>query len=312
VSTPDVTDEGAIRLDDAPPGDPERRSVAERRQDHSPGSPDLDEPPAPTSRREMRARGILLTTEVPVVEAPPGWPENPAAAQAAERATAEREAAERAGAAGAAASRAAAVSTSAAQGPVPTRRALRDRLREGTTPEAPAERTGAGTQPTIRPPGTAQGVRTVDDTGAISAIRPVVRAPETGPTAEPEARAASEADDDVDAEAPAPSPASWESAVSLPPVVVDVEGVDRDHDGVAEPVEAGPDDAAGADPVTTDKGEAADPRAPMTGPLRIVVLVLVGVILGVLVYVIAAAAAASTTAERAAPWSATVQTGPPA
>ena len=26
------------------------------------------------TRREMRARGILLTTEVPVVEEPPNWP----------------------------------------------------------------------------------------------------------------------------------------------------------------------------------------------------------------------------------------------
>jgi hypothetical protein len=325
VSAPDGTD-GGTGLD-VSPGIPERRPLSERRRHRHAASGGEEELPPPTSRREMRARGISLTTEVPVIRVPPDWQEKLAAAHAAERASAERVAAQRAVAAGAASRAATAASTapsavraSATQAPVPSRRALRERLREA---EPAAARTGAGTQPTIRPPSTAKAVRTVEDTGAISAIQPVVTSPEAEAAAAPPAVRGGQ----VAAPEWGTSPSAWESAVSMPAIVVDLDLVRAatgsleaaaDAGSVEEP-ESAPEAAPAAPPVeaaappaqavpaaatgAAGAGEAASSSArwPYTGWVRVVILVLSGVALGMLIYLIWTAALGSGFAAGAEP-----------
>src|SRR5690625_2952569 len=60
---------------------------------------------------------------------------------------------------------------------LPSRRALRERAREVPTgpEERPQERTATGRRPVIRTPSTAQGVRSLDSTGQLTGIQPVVR-----------------------------------------------------------------------------------------------------------------------------------------
>ena len=53
--------------------------VSRRSARESIAKPAGDDLPPPRTRREMKERGILLTTEIPVVDAPPGWDEAVAA-----------------------------------------------------------------------------------------------------------------------------------------------------------------------------------------------------------------------------------------
>lgn len=273
--------------DQRPMGERGRRGASDRA-----GSDTL---PPPMTRREMRARGILLTTEVPVVEEPPDWPSASGAAAAASRTTAVRtdarraltaveetvtggfrvlaapvvdppEAATREGAATAAAAEgdeavapeaapreAGSPATpedvepeslaSAAESTAPPtpanrrgRRAARTAAAEvdagPSSVETAGERTSTGRRPVVRAPLTARGMRTVDESGDITRVRPATGRPQPAPSgpAAPMAWAPTAQPATVpqrtDAE-PVPdwtsSPSSWESAVSMPAVVLGIE-----------------------------------------------------------------------------------------
>ncbi len=284
---------GTGTTDQRPMGERGRRGASERA-----GS---DTFPPPMTRREMRARGILLTTEVPVVEEPPDWPSASGAAAAASRTTAVRtdarralsaveetvtggfrvlpapvvdppEAATREGAATAAATATATAtegdeavapeaapreagspatpedvepeSLASAAGstapPTPANRRGRRAARAAaaevdagpSSVETTGERTSTGRRPVVRAPLTARGMRTVDESGEITGVRPATGRPQPAPAghAAPMAWASTEQPATVpqqtDAE-PVPdwtsSPSSWESAVSMPAVVLGIE-----------------------------------------------------------------------------------------
>lgn len=349
MSTPETNDEVSRPAPEEPPAAKARAATSNerkrRRRERREAAEvaEAAEAAPPMTRREMRARGILLTTEVPVVEAPPDWPAQAGAGDTgappeATEPTFDRESEERAqepeavttasvaavGAApgnppmtrrqmraltgeigrvtqaqavpapeasetpGEAATPAEETPSSAPEAEaeaaaetepepasetelsiepepeseatakgqeaapsaaVPSRRAMRDRLRDAPPPsaEAPAERTVTGRRPVVRTPVTARGVRTVDESGAISAVQPVVPPPvawaPTGeqPTVPPQP-----------AVAPVPewttSPSSWESAVSMPAIVMGIE--DR-----KEP-------PTGGVPITPPRTELADSALP--------------------------------------------------
>lgn len=216
MSTPETTD-GAAAGAAPEPGPaqvpapaPERLSVGELRSRRA-AEPGAEELPPPTSRREMKARGILLTTEIPVIDAPVS----------------------QAPVSGAPVVEAPVVEATEGPAPVPSRRALRERVPEaGDAPSTPGERTVTGRRPVVRTPATARAVRRVDETGAISAVQPVVPAA-APPVAAPPVAATGEA--------VLVSAGSWESAVSLPAVVLGIE--DR------------PEPATDADPLTPPRTE---------------------------------------------------------
>lgn len=181
---------------------PERRPVGERRARREEGGATEAED-APLTRREMKARGMVFTTELPVIPAP-------LLAEAGEIGGGETERGEREG------------GEAEAGAPVPARPTVRARLTEPgggssreSEPEEPSERTTTGRRPVVRPPTAARAIRRLDETGAISAVQPVV----AGPVA-----AVAPADPLTD---PGPTnvAASWESAVSMPAVVLGI----RDH-----------------------------------------------------------------------------------
>lgn len=59
---------------------------------------------------------------------------------------------------------------------LPSRRSLRERAATASTrPETPQERTATGRRPVVRAPRTAQGVRSLDSTGRLTGVQPVVR-----------------------------------------------------------------------------------------------------------------------------------------
>lgn len=355
MSTPETNDDVSRPTPEEPPAAKTRAAAfserKRRRRERREAAEVAEgaEAAPPMTRREMRARGILLTTEVPVVEAPPDWPaqagagdagapadatepafdaepeaqapeavttasvaavgaapgnapmtrrqmraltgeigrvtqaqavpapeasetpgeaatpaeETPSSAPEAEAAPEAAPEAEAVPEADAAAETETEPSTepepeaeaeaegqeAAPSAAVPSRRAMRDRLRDAPPPsaEAPAERTVTGRRPVVRTPVTARGVRTVDESGVISAVQPVVPPPvawaPTGeqPTVPPQP-----------AVAPVPewttSPSSWESAVSMPAIVMGIE--DR-----KEP-------PTGGLPITPPRTELADSALP--------------------------------------------------
>lgn len=193
---------------------PERRPVGERRaRREESGATGAED--APLTRREMKARGMVFTTELPVIPAPLLAEPGVTAGGETERGEGDR------GEGGEA----------EAPAPVPPRPTVRDRLAEpgggasrGSEAEEPSERTTTGRRPVVRPPTAARAIRRLDETGAISAVQPVV----AGPVA-----AVAPADPLTD---PGPTnvAASWESAVSMPAVVLGI----RDH--AEAPTGAGP------------------------------------------------------------------------
>ncbi|GAA4430401.1 hypothetical protein GCM10023169_33800 [Georgenia halophila] len=90
---------------------------------------------------------------------------------------------------------------------LPSRRSMRERARQADAgaaePEAPSERTGTGRRPVVRTPRTASGIRSVDSTGALTAVQPVSRH-EPEPAPEPD-----EAETTTD-------PGAWSAVVSPP------------------------------------------------------------------------------------------------
>lgn len=68
----------------------DKRAMGERRRRRMAERGATEPQPPPMTRREMKARGILLTSEIPVVEEPPDWPERSGAAAAADRSSAVR------------------------------------------------------------------------------------------------------------------------------------------------------------------------------------------------------------------------------
>lgn len=91
-------------------------------------------------------------------------------------------------------SSASAVSAGEARDRLPTRRSLRERAQDAASApvEGPQERTATGRRPVVRTPSTARGVRSLDATGELSGILPVVR-----PDAPDQVQAVAEPDDAV-------------------------------------------------------------------------------------------------------------------
>ncbi len=236
MSTPGSTEE--------PAGEVRRRRV----RDEAGASPSTPDGP-PLSRREMKARGIVLTTEIPVIQEPPGWGGRASAAATAHRTSVDRVEAGRAvSALGAAlaleteaetgaetaaetgaetgaetaaetgaetgaetAAETAAGSEGAVGGPVvsaalPSRRTLRERqnLSSANRPDKAEAQTSTGRRPVVRAPLTARGLRTLDESGAITGVHSAI------------GHAVGRAVDS------ATSPASWESAVSMPAVALGI------------------------------------------------------------------------------------------
>ncbi len=79
---------------------------------------------------------------------------------------------------------------------IPSRRSLRERAQDAPpiAPERPQERTATGRRPVVRTPSTAQGMRSLDATGQLTGIQPVVRpdAPGSSDPSEPTAEASVE------------------------------------------------------------------------------------------------------------------------
>jgi hypothetical protein len=162
---------------------------------------------APLTRREMKARGIQLTTEIPVVTtvdlAGGAGPAVHANRAGRDRVQAGRAVTETGGSAPATAGSAA--ETGGSGGPVAPP------VTDGDgSADAP---TSTGRRPVIRAPLTARGIRTVDESGEITSVQAAVgRAVES-----------------------ATSPASWESATALPAVALGIEDM-AGHAAEAAPI----------------------------------------------------------------------------
>ncbi|MEE6272927.1 hypothetical protein V2J56_06155 [Georgenia sp. MJ206] len=148
-----------------------------------------------------------------------------------------------------------------------SRRSLRERQPVDPVPAEtpPSQRTATGRRPVVRTPSTAQGTRTIDSTGRLTGIIPVVPAEEPAPErsvpmAPEEPGVGPQAEGSAD-------PVSWESTAGMP--VMSEEILDRESERLASPqtpavvptpVPAEPSPAAAPSP-----GEAAAAAGAVPG-----------------------------------------------
>lgn len=192
---------------------------------------------------------------------------------------------------------------------VPSRRSLRERAEEpGPEPaERAQERTATGRRPVVRTPSTAQGVRSLDTTGRLTGIQPVVRpdatdlpTPSPAPTGRDGRPAGTPAGASVAARAEGGGPRDAERTevpTSESPEDDDAFDMHPEWLAVSSISGATPDDAKSALPArrTRRAGAPADPTPaepepergnPAVAAIKVAVLVLVALVIGTLIWLL--------------------------
>lgn len=186
---------------------------------------------------------------------------------------------------------------------VPSRRSLRERDPQPLPEERPQERTATGRRPVVRTPSVARGVRSLDSTGQLTGIQPVVRP--DAPDQQPGTPAAE------DTTAPAvwserssfslDAPARAARAALPAPETADSPEEPEDEAAPLRPRWVAIDAVSGASPESAAsvpasrralRGEdtekaPADERNPAVAAIKAAVLVVVALILGALVWLLA-------------------------
>ncbi len=218
---------------DRPVGERRRRREAEQAAAQAAGAPTADRP---LTRRELRRREAEAAARRALEEAveravadpsATGVRSRPAATGATAGAAVSRSAGTSAPTPGSGPSAGTAETSAPTTGRassdtprLPSRRSLRERAASASAApeESPQERTATARRPVVRTPGTAQGVRSLDSTGRLTGVQPVVRpdAPrQSGRPAAPQPEAA----------APQEPSAPWDThetfSVELGPTEVD-------------------------------------------------------------------------------------------